>query len=95
MQELDKNLYELTRSKYRPVLQEYLKFNKDIVEEHLYHSNTGYIEKPTNGAVVLIKMREVYDLLLNLPNTLSKLVESEQVDEELAYTVDKIIKDMS
>lgn len=95
MQELDKKLYELTRSKYRPVLQEYLKLNKDIVEEHLYHSTTGYIEKPTNGAVVLIKMREVYDLLLNLPNTLSKLVESEQVDEELAYTVDKIIKDMS
>lgn len=95
MQELDKRLYELTRSKYRPVLQEYLKLNKDIVEEHLYHSATGYIEKPTNGAVVLIKMREVYDLLLNLPTTLGKLIESEQVDDELAYTVDKIIKDMS
>lgn len=95
MQELDKKLYELTRSKYRPVLQEYLKLNKDIVEGHLYHSTTGYIEKPTNGAVVLIKMREVYDSLLNLPTELSKIVESEQVDEELAYTVDKIIKDMS
>lgn len=95
MQELDKKLYELTRSKYRPVLQEYLKLNKDIVEEHLYHSTTGYIEKPTNGAVVLIKMREVYDLLLNLPTTLGELIESEHVDEELAYTVDKIIKDMS
>ena len=95
MQELDKNLYELTRSKYRPVLQEYLQLNKDIVERHLYHSTTGYIEKPTNGAVVLIKMREVYNLLLDLPTTLGKLVESEQVNDELAYTVDKIIKDMS
>lgn len=95
MQELDKKLYELTRSKYRPVLQEYLQLNKDIVERHLYHSTTGYIEKPTNGAVVLIKMREIYDLLLNLPTTLGKLIESEHVDEELAYTVDKIIKDMS
>ena len=95
MQQLDKWLYELTRSKYRPALQEYLKTNKDIIENHLYHSTTGYIEKQTNGAVVLIKMREVYDLLLNLPETLRTLAENENAWEELAKTVDNIIKDMS
>lgn len=95
MQTLDKRLYELTRSKHRPALQEYLKTNKDIIENHLYHSTTGYIEKPTNGAVVLIKMREVYDLLLNLPETLRTLAENENAWEELAKAVDNIIKDMS
>ena len=40
-------------------------------------------------------MREVYDLLLNLPDTLSALAESENASEELVKTVDNIIKEMS
>ena len=95
MQQLDKKLYELTRSKYRPALREFLQTNKSIIENHLYHSTTWYIEKQTNGAVVLIKMREVYDLLLSLPETLKMLAENENTWEELAKTVDKIINDMS
>lgn len=95
MQQIDKGLYALTKSKYRPTLKEYLETNKKIIEEHLYHSKTWYIEKQTNGAVVLIKMREVYDLLLNLPETLRNLADNEETSEELAKTVDKIINDMS
>lgn len=95
MQKLNEKLYKLTRSEYRPALEEYLTANKNIVEEHLYHSRTGYIEKPTNGAVVLIKMREVYQTLLRLPDTLSNLAESKLTDEELAKEINKIIEDMS
>lgn len=95
MDRLDKWLYDLTRSKYRPTLKEYLKVNKDIIEEHLYHSTTWFINKQTNGAVVLIKMREVYETILNLPETLGKYIESENISEELANTAKKIIDDMS
>ena len=95
MQTLDKQLYALTRSKHRPVLQEYLQANKDIVEEHLYHSKTWFINQQTNGAVVLIKMREVYDTILNLPNKLSKDIEVEDINEQLAKEAEKIIEDMS
>lgn len=95
MQTLDKKLYELTRSKHRPVLQEYLQANKEIVEEHLYHSKTWFINQQTNGAVVLIKMREVYDTILNLPNRLSKDIEVEDINEQLAKEAEKIIEDMS
>ena len=95
MERLDKWLYALTRSKHRPVLQEYLKLNKEIVEEHLFNSKTWYIEKPTNWAVVLIKMREVYEKILSLPETLSKDIEVEDINEQLAKEAEKIIEDMS
>lgn len=95
MQTLDKKLYELTRSKYRPTLQEYLKLNKDIVEEHLYHSKTWFVNQQTNGAVVLIKMREVYEKILSLPETLSQDIETEDINEHLAKEAEKIIEDMS
>lgn len=95
MQTLDKQLYELTRSKHWKVLEEYLKANKTIVEEHLFNSKTGYIEKPTNWAVVLIKMREVYQKILDLPETLKGLAEDETASEKLLETVKDIIQDMS
>ena len=95
MQTLDKQLYELTRSKYWKVLKEYLEANKAIIEEHLFNSKTGYIEKPTNWAVVLIKMREVYQRILDLPETLKWLAEDETASEKLLETVSDIIKDMS
>ena len=95
MQTLDKWLYALTRSKYRPTLQEYLRINKEIVENHLYHSTTWFINQQTNGAVVLIKMREVYEKILSLPETLSKDIETEDINEQLANEAKKIIEDMS
>ena len=95
MESLDKQLYDLTKSKYWKVLSEYLKANKAIVEEHLFNSKTGYIEKPTNWAVVLIKMREVYQRILDLPETLKGLAEDETASDKLLETVKDIIKDMS
>ncbi len=95
MQTIDKQLYELTRSKHWKVLEEYLKANKAIVEDHLFNSKTGYIEKPTNWAVVLIKMREVYQRILDLPETLKWLAEDESAGDKLLETVKDIIQDMS
>lgn len=95
METLDKQLYELTNSKYWKVLEEYLKANKAIVEEHLFNSKSGYIEKPTNWAVVLIKMREVYQKMLDLPETLKWLAEDESALDKLYETVRDIINDMS
>lgn len=95
METLDKQLYDLTKSKYWKVLSEYLKANKTIIEEHLFNSKTGYIEKPTNWAVVLIKMREVYQKMLDLPETLKWLAEDETASDKLLETVKDIIKDMS
>lgn len=95
MQTLDKQLYELTNSKYWKVLEEYLKANKAIVEEHLFNSKSWYIEKPTNWAVVLIKMREVYQKMLDLPETLKWLAEDENAWDKLYETVKEIINDMS
>ena len=95
MQTLDKQLYELTNSKYWKVLEEYLKANKAIVEEHLFNSKSWYIEKPTNWAVVLIKMREVYQKILDLPETLKGLAEDETASDKLLETVKDIINDMS
>ena len=95
MQTLDKQLYELTKSKYRKVLKEYLTANKSIIEEHLFNSKTWYIEKPTNWAVVLIKMREVYQRILDLPETLQWLADDETATDKLLETVNEIIKDNS
>lgn len=95
METIDKQLYELTKSKYWKVLEEYLKANKAIVEEHLFNSKTGYIEKPTNWAVVLIKMREVYQRMLDLPETLKWLAEDETYGDKLMETAKEIIDDMS
>ena len=95
MQTLDKQLYELTNSKYWKVLEEYLKANKAIVEEHLFNSKSWYIEKPTNWAVVLIKMREVDQKMLDLPETLKWLAEDETAWDKLYETVKDIIDDMS
>ena len=95
MQTLDKQLYELTNSKYWKVLEEYLKANKAIVEEHLFNSKSGYIEKPTNWAVVLIKMREVYQKMLDLPETLKLLAEDETASSKMSEAVKDIIDDMS
>lgn len=95
MQTIDKQLYELTKSKHWKVLEEYLKANKAIVEDHLFNSKTGYIEKPTNWAVVLIKMREVYQKILDLPETLKWLAEDESAGDKLLETVKDIIQDMS
>lgn len=95
METIDKQLYELTKSKYWKVLEEYLKANKAIVEEHLFNSKTWYIEKPTNWAVVLIKMREVYQRMLDLPETLKWLAEDETASDNLLETVKDIINDMS
>lgn len=95
METLDKQLYELTRSKYWKVLEEYLKANKAIVEEHLFNSKTWYIEKPTNWAVVLIKMREVYQSMLDLPERIKWLAEDETFGDKLMETAKEIIDDMS
>lgn len=95
METLDKQLYELTNSKYWKVLEEYLKANKAIVEEHLFNSKSGYIEKPTNWAVVLIKMREVYQKMLDLPETLKLLAEDETASSKMSEAVRDIIDDMS
>lgn len=95
METLDKQLYELTNSKYWKVLEEYLKANKAIVEEHLFNSKSGYIEKPTNWAVVLIKMREVYQKMLDLPETLKRLAEDETAGDKMSEAVRDIIDDMS
>ncbi len=95
MQTLDKQLYDLTRSKHWKALEEYLKANKSIVEEHLFNSKTWYIEKPTNWAVVLIKMREVYQKILDLPETLKWLADDETASDTLLNTVNSIIDDMS
>lgn len=95
METLDKQLYELTNSKYWKVLEEYLKANKAIVEEHLFNSKSGYIEKPTNWAVVLIKMREVYQKMLDLPETLKRLAEDETASDKMSEAVRDIINDMS
>lgn len=95
METIDKQLYELTKSKYWKVLEEYLKANKAIVEEHLFNSKTWYIEKPTNWAVVLIKMREVYQRMLDLPETLKWLAEDETFGDKLMETAKEIIDDMS
>ena len=95
MQTLDKELYELTKSKYWKVLKEYLTANKSIIEEHLFNSKTWYIEKPTNWAVVLIKMREVYQRILDLPETLQWLADDETAADKLLETVNEIIKDNS
>lgn len=95
MQTLDKELYELTKSKYWKPLKEYLTANKNIVEWHLFNSKSWYIEKQTNWAVVLIKMREVYQKILDLPETLQWLAEDEAASEKLLDTVNDIIKDMS
>ena len=95
MEALDKQLYELTNSKYWKVLEEYLKANKAIVEEHLFNSKSGYIEKPTNWAVVLIKMREVYQKMLDLPETVKRLAEDETAGDKMSEAVRDIIDDMS
>lgn len=95
METLDKQLYKLTNSKYWKVLEEYLKANKAIVEEHLFNSKSGYIEKPTNWAVVLIKMREVYQKMLDLPETLKWLAEDETASSKMSEAVKDIIDDMS
>ena len=95
METIDKQLYELTNSKYWKVLKKYLEANKAIVEEHLFNSKTWYIEKPTNWAVVLIKMREVYQRMLDLPETLKWLAEDETASDKLLETVKDIINDMS
>lgn len=95
METIDKQLYELTKSKYWKVLNEYLVANKAIVEEHLFNSKTGYIEKPTNWAVVLIKMREVYQRMIDLPKTLQSLADDETAGDNLLETVKDIINDMS
>ena len=72
-----------------------IEINKEIVENHLYHSTTWFINQQTNGAVVLIKMREVYEKILSLPETLSKDIETEDINEQLANEAKKIIEDMS
>ena len=95
METLDKQLYDLTKSKYWKVLSEYLKANKAIIEEHLFNSKTGYIEKTTNWAVVLIKMREVYQKMLDLPETLKRLAEDETAGDKMSEAVRDIIDDMS
>lgn len=95
MQSLERKLYNLTNSEYRPALREYLQINKDIIEKHLFHSQTWYVEKQTNGAVVLIKIREVYQLLLDLPESLKNLSQDEKDGEDLLKTVNNIIEEMS
>lgn len=95
METLDKQLYELTNSKYWKVLEKYLKANKAIVEEHLFNSKSGYIEKPTNWAVVLIKMREVYQKMLDLPEMLKWLAEDDTAGDKMAEVVREIIDDIS
>lgn len=88
-------MYALCKSKYWDTLKEYLTANKSIVEEHLFNSKTWYIEKPTNWAVVLIKMREVYQALLDLPEKLVNLSEDEQASDKLLEVVKDIIDDIS
>ena len=95
MQTLDKQLYELTKSKYRKPLKEYLDANKSIVEEHLFDSKTWYIEKTTNWAVVLIKMREVYKEILDLPDRLERYADDERAWDKLLEVVKEIIDDNS
>ena len=95
MQTLDKELYELIKSKYWKPLKEYLTANKNIVEEHLFNSKSWYIEKPTNWAVVLIKMREVYQTILDLPDKLEMYADDERAWDKLLEVVKEIIDDNS
>lgn len=92
MEELNKALVHAVRSNERKAIEEYLKINKEIIEDKLFNSNITSMQ--TNVAVVLIKMRSVFQLLLDLPNKLETDIWIDEFNKELSKLTDEFVKDL-
>lgn len=89
---LANNLVNAVRWKWWKAIEEYLKINKEIVEDKLFNSNIT--SQQTNVAVVLIKMRSVFQLLLDLPSKLETDMTIEKWNDELDKLTEEFVKDL-
>lgn len=89
---LANNLVNAVRWKWWKAIEEYLKINKEIVEDKLFNSNIT--SQQTNVAVVLIKMRSVFQLLLDLPSKLETDMTIEKWNNELDKLTEEFVKDL-
>lgn len=92
MEELNEALAHAVRSKERKAIETYLKLNKEIVEERLF--NSEITSKPTNVAVVLIKMRSVFQLLLDLPAKLETDMWIDALNAEINKLTEEFVKEL-
>lgn len=92
MEELNKALVHAVRSNERKAIEEYLKINKGIIEDKLFNSSMTSMQ--TNVAVVLIKMRSVFQLLLDLPNKLETDMGIDEFNKELSKLTEEFVKDL-
>ena len=92
LENLDKALLHAVKSEEWKAIEQYLKINKEIVEDRLF--NSDITSKPTNVAVVLIKMRSVFQLLLDLPEKLEQDIWINKLNEELDKLTDEFITDL-
>lgn len=92
MEKLNEALTHAVRSEHWKPIETYLKINKDIVENQLF--NSDIVNKQTNVAVVLIKMRSVFQLLLDLPEKLEQDYSIDKLNNELERLTDEWVKEM-
>lgn len=92
MENLNEALSQAVRSKEWKAIERYLTINKDIVEDKLFNSNIT--SQQTNVAVVLIKMRSVFQLLLDLPSKLETDMTVEKWNDELDKLTEEFVKDL-
>lgn len=91
-EQLAQNLVNAVKSNSWKAIEEYLKINKEIVEDKLFNSNIT--SQQTNVAVVLIKMRSVFQLLLDLPSKLETDMTIEKWNNELDKLTEEFVKDL-
>lgn len=92
MEKLNEALTHSVRSENWKPIETYLKINKEIVENQLF--NSDIVNKQTNVAVVLIKMRSVFQLLLDLPEKLEQDYSIDKLNNELERLTDEWVKEM-
>lgn len=92
MENLNEALAQAVRSKEWKAIETYLQLNKEIVEDRLF--NSDITSRPTNVAVVLIKMRSVFQLLLDLPNKLETDMWIEALNEEINNLTEEFVKEL-
>ena len=91
LDKLDEALLHAVRSDEWKAIEKYLEINKEIVEDRLF--NSPIVNKQTNVAVVFIKMRSVYQKLLDLPKRLEWDIWIAKLNEELDKLTEEFVKD--
>lgn len=91
LDKLDEALLHAVRSDEWKAIEKYLEINKGLVEDKLF--NSDIVNKQTNVAVVFIKMRSVFQLLLDLPKKLEWDIWIAKFNEELDKLTEEFVKD--